>query len=110
MPTKRRSNPPGEPQVEPEAGIRLLRTQIDKAQALLGARPLSSDAYGQWDLLTRNYLEKAFGVDSPNVSSVTNVGMFGSFPMGASAAWWENNRAEDLATKVTRLDGLVEAP
>jgi hypothetical protein len=108
MARKSQPNPPGKPQVFADVGIRLLQKQIDKANALLAARPLSSDDDGQWQLLTRNYLEKAFGTGSPNVSNVTDVTSHFAYPMDADEAWWENSRAEDLSTQVTRLEGLVE--
>jgi Predicted nucleotide-binding protein containing TIR -like domain len=94
--------------VDPATGIQLLETQIQKARELLAARPLSSDKYSQWELLTRNYLEKAFGRNSPNVSTVTNVGAWGAFPLDGGEAWWENHRVESLTTQVTHLEGLVE--
>jgi hypothetical protein len=108
MPRKRQPEPPEEPEVDPEVGIGLLRGQIDKGRALLASRPLSKDAYSQWELLTRNYLEKAFGRGSPNVGSVRDVGKYGGFPMNAGEGWWENHRAESLTTQLTRLEGLVE--
>ncbi len=108
MPRKRQAEPPEEPEVEPEDGIRLLKGQIDKGRELLASRPLSRDAYGQWELLTRNYLEKAFGRGSPNVGSVMDVGKYGGFPGNAGEQWWENHRAESLTTQLTRLEGLVE--
>jgi hypothetical protein len=108
MARKSQPDPPGKPQVPADVGIRLLQKQIDKANALLAARPLSSDDNGQWQLLTRNYLEKAFGTGSPNVSNVTDVTSHFAYPMDADEAWWEDSRAEDLSTQVTRLEGLVE--
>lgn len=100
--------PPGKPEVTPEVGIDLLRRQIEKAKALLDARPLTSDADGQWQLLTRNYLEKAFGVGSPNVSNVMDVTSHFAYLTDQPESYWENMRAEDLATQVTRLEGLLE--
>ena len=94
MPRKRQPEVPREPEVDPETGIRLIKGQIEKGRALLASRPLSDDAYNQWELLTRNYLEKAFGRNSPNVSSVMDVGM------GAGDGWWENQRAESLTTQL----------
>jgi len=108
MPRKRQPEMPSEPEVDPETGIRFLKRQIEKGRALLASRPLSDDAYKQWELLTRNYLEEAFGRNSPNISSVMDVGKYGAFPMGAGDEWWENQRAESLTTQLTRLDGLVE--
>lgn len=108
---KKRSTGPPEPgprEISPEKGIHLLRGQMEKGRALLAARPLSSDEYSSWKILTRNYLEKVFGTNSSNVSAITAVGSYGSFPMNASEAWWENNRAQNLETQIKRLEGLVE--
>ena len=108
---KRRSfEPPeqGPPQISSQQGIQLLRSQIDKARALLASRPLGSDDYSAWELLTRNFLEKAFGTGSPNVSTVTDVGKYGGVPMDAEEDWWENHRATSLETQLKKLEGLVE--
>jgi predicted nucleotide-binding protein len=104
----REPEPPGQPEVDPATGRQLIESQIEKARALLQARPLTKDAHSQWELLARNYLEKAFGKSSPNVSSVTDVGKYGGFPMNAGESWWEAHRAKSLTTQVTRLEGLVE--
>jgi predicted nucleotide-binding protein len=69
---------------------------------------LTRDAYGAWELLARNYLEKAFGVNSPNVSAITDVGKYGAFPMSAGEGFWENHRVESLNTQTRRLAGLIE--
>jgi predicted nucleotide-binding protein len=108
MPRTRPPESPGELQVTPDVGIQLLKTLIDRACTLLASRPLSEDAYSQWELLARNYLEKAFGASSPNVSSVTYVGKWEDSPLDAEEEWWENNRVESLTTQVSRLKGLVE--
>jgi hypothetical protein len=100
--------PPSPREVSPKQGIALLLQRIEKGKALLSARPLSSDDYSTWQLLTKNYLEKAFGKDSSNVTSVTSAGEYGAFPMNAGEHWWENHRAETLTTKMTRLEGLIE--
>jgi len=86
----------------------LLSTLVDKGKALLAARPLSSDEHGNWKLLARNYLEKAFGTNSPNVATVIDVGVYGAFPMGAEEEWWEQHRAETLTTQIKRVEGLIE--
>lgn len=96
------------PEIPPEKGIELLSKQIEKGEKLLSSRPIASDDYSSWELVTRNYLEKAFGTDSPNVNSIMTVGAYGSFPMGAGEAWWENHRAESLRTQLKKLQGLVE--
>ena len=74
--------------MDPASAINLLETQIHMGRELLASHPLAShplsgDAHSQWKILTRNYVEKAFGRHSPNVNSVTDVGKYGSFPMNA---------------------------
>ena len=85
---KQTASAPGQPQIPPGQGIELLHGQIEKVRNLLSSRPLNEDDYSSWELLTRNFLEKAFGVNPPNVASVTNVGKYGSFPMNAGEDWW----------------------
>ncbi len=99
---------PEPPQVSAEQGITLIDVLLTKATDLLLKRPLKHDEYSTWELLTRNYLEKAFGRHSPNISSVTDVGKFGSFPMNAGETWWENHRAGSLQTQKRKLEGLRE--
>jgi predicted nucleotide-binding protein len=107
----RRGTPLPEPQpptVSPEKGIALIRGQIEIAERLLASCPLSSDDDSSRELLTRNFLEKAFGIHSPNVSSVMDVGKYGAFPMYADEGWWANRRADNLQTQIKKLVGLVD--
>ena len=96
------------PIVPPDKGISLLQSQIEKAKQLLLSHPLNMDDYSSWKLLTKNFLEKAFGIASPNVSSIMNVGVGGSFPINAGEEYWENQRAENLQTQIKKLEALVE--
>jgi predicted nucleotide-binding protein len=109
---KRRSNESREievlPSVTPEQGVKLLRTVIDKGRALLNARPVESGKYDAWSTIARDFLTKTFGSLSPNVSSVMDVGRYGSFALNAGEEYWEQNRAENLEKKLTILEGLVE--
>lgn len=98
----------GPPQVPPGKGIELLNGQIEKAHKMLSSPPLNKGEYSSWELLTRNYLEKAFGANSPNVTSVMNVGKYGSFPMNAGDDWWENHRSNSLQTQIRKIEGLIE--
>lgn len=98
----------GAPEISPVDGIRLLSQQIQRAEQLLVARPIVQNELSSWDLLTKNFLTKAFGNFSPNVRAVVDIGKFGSFPMDAGPEWWENHNAETLNSKVSRLRGLVE--
>jgi predicted nucleotide-binding protein len=99
---------PQPPQVPAEQGIKLINMQIAKANDVLAKRPLTADDYSAWELLTQNFLEKAFGRHSPNISSVMNVGKYGVFPMNAGEGWLENHRAESLQTQIRQLEGLRE--
>lgn len=99
--------PPGLPQVPPSTGLKLLRDLFAKGEELLQNRPLSSDAHSTWELLARNYLEKAFGVNSPNVSSVLNTGLH-VISSSANESFLEKRRAEDLQTQLKRTEGLIE--
>jgi len=94
---RKRNEPPASepPEVDPSTGIRLLQQQLEKGRALVGNRPLGDHEYSSWELITRNHLEKAFGRHSPNVHSVTAVGMPGTIPLNPSEAWWERHRTRD---------------
>jgi predicted nucleotide-binding protein len=59
-------------------------------------------------MLARNYLGKAFGQNSPNVTTVTSIGRYGSFPMNAGEAWWQKHRAETLQSQLRKIQGLIE--
>jgi predicted nucleotide-binding protein len=110
MATKRPHTTPtvGAPEISPFDGVRLLGQQIHRGEEILASRPIKSDAFSSWELLTKNFLSKAFGNLSPNVSAVVDIGKYGSFPMNAGPDWWENHNATSLQTKISRLRGLVE--
>lgn len=110
MVTRKKPTQPiiGAPEISPEDGISLLNQQILRAEQMLASRPIAADAISSWDLLTKNFLSKAFGNYSPNVSAVVDIGRYGSFPMNAGPEWWENHNAKSLSSKVSRLRGLVE--
>ncbi len=108
MAKKGTSPAPGPPQVPPEQGIILIQKQIDKAEGLLAAPPISSDDYHSWELLTQNYLEKAFGINSPNVSSVTDAGEVWVLTGGEDENWWQRHYSSSLKTQISRLKSLIE--
>jgi predicted nucleotide-binding protein len=98
----------GGPEIDPAEGVRRLNQQIERARELIRNRPIKSDKYNAWELLTRNFLGQAFGVLSPNVNAISDIGKYGSFPTGANDEWWENHRAKNLQAKISSLEGLVE--
>lgn len=98
----------GKPEIPPSKAVELLRKHEQAGAALLSKRPISSDAHSTWVMIARNYLEKSFGQNSPNISSIVDVGRYGAFQMGASDEWWEQRRADNLKTQLTKLNGLIE--
>lgn len=98
---------PMPPQVDPHTGLLLLQRQIEKGQDLLSRRPIPEDALSSWELVTRNVLEKAFGTNSPNVSSIEDIGRLFIFP-DWNDAQWEQHRYETLSSKLSMIGGLVE--
>jgi predicted nucleotide-binding protein len=98
----------GYPEIDPRTGIDLLNKQIEAGKTLLSSRPISSDNYSTWELVTKNVLEKAFGKNTDNVRSITDVGKYGAFPMNAGEAYWENERFDNLGTQITKMEGLIK--
>ena len=96
------------PSVTPEQGIKLIGNLIEKGGAILGVRPFPSDKYQAWCTMARDFLAKIFGSLSPNVSSVMDVGRYGSIPMNAGEDYWEKHRMHSLEKQLTILEGLKE--
>ncbi len=95
-----------EPSLSPDQAVQLLRVQRDKAKKLLDNRPITSAAKQTWETVTQDVLSRAFGASSPNVASVMNVGQY-SFGADTEREW-EEQRAEDTATRLEIIDGLIE--
>lgn len=96
------------PSLNPGQAMKLLRVQVEKGKQLLTNRPLTSAAEQTWETVTRDVLSRAFGPDSPNVSSVMDVGKFRWAFGGGNEHEWEKGRAEDLATRLQVMEGLIE--
>jgi predicted nucleotide-binding protein len=102
----RKRTPPTTPiPLEPEDAARLLKGQRDKGAALLSQRPIKSDDDQAWQTVTRDILTRAFGSESPNVSAVMDVG---AYSFAETEHEQEERRAENLQTRLTILDGLIE--
>jgi predicted nucleotide-binding protein len=99
---------PSPPTVSPKEGAELIRRQVEKGEALLSNRPIDDDKYKSWCLVTRNFLEKAFGAGSSNVYSVMNVGGVGLITSDTPESWFENRRAESLRTQIEKMKALLE--
>jgi predicted nucleotide-binding protein len=96
--------------VDPSQGIRLLTRQIEAGRKLLEHRFLTSDDHSAWETLTNNFLIKAFGSESPNVSRVMQVGK-GPRPVwgGQTEAEHEEDRKVNLKTQIRLLESLTES-
>lgn len=98
--------PRGKPSVTAEHGISLLSAQIKRAEQLLAAQSVNGNDFGSWDNTTRNFVEKAFGENHPNVQGFEYLWAFGN------AGWdpdeWAEHYAKGLRAKITALNGYIE--
>jgi len=111
MVTKRKESAiptPEPPSVSPEKGIELIKKQIQRGEELLSNRPLNKDDCRSWENITQACLEKAFGLYSPNVNKVLDIGKYGPIALGANETYWEERRATNLKSKITMLHSQVE--
>lgn len=97
----------GPPTVDPRQGIALIRRQLEKGKQLLNNRPIQSTALDSWELVTRGYLEKAFGEGTKGAKSLDSSG-FQIIPINASEARMEESRFTSLRSQLATLEGLLE--
>ena len=81
---------------------------MNKGRSLLSARPIDQAKLNAWENTTREFLLKAFGPDSSNVSSVIDIGKYGVFPTEAGPEWWERHHAKSLSEQLTMLRSTIE--
>ena len=97
------------PSLSPGQAVHLLTKQREKGQHLMDHRPITSAANQTWETVTRDVLSKAFGPESPNVGSVMGVGQYAfTFADSVTEAQWEQQRFEDMETRLEIIDGLIE--
>ena len=96
----------GKPSVTPEFGIELLSGQSSEAEDLLSRQPVDKNDFQSWDNTTRNYVEKAFGENHPNVEDFASMWAFGNYTW--SSAEWSQHYAEGLQAKIKVLDGYMK--
>jgi hypothetical protein len=96
----------GKPSVTPEFGIELLSGQISEAEDLLSRQPVGENDFQSWDNTTRNYVEKAFGENHPNVEEFASMWAFGNYTWGP--AEWSQHYAKGLHAKIEVLDGYMK--
>lgn len=97
----------GSPQVGPEIGIKLLHQQIEKGLELIAKRPIDDNAYSTWSLVTKNILEKTFGMNSTNVKSIMNIGQLVIWP-DWNGSQWDDYRFETIVSRLSNMEGLLE--
>jgi len=97
----------GEPEVTSSDGMALITQQIQKGEKLLKSG-FTHDEYSSWELVTKNALESAFGLNSPNVDKVVSVGKYGGFPLEAEPGWWLNHWQESLRSQLNLMKGLTD--
>lgn len=86
---------------------RLLTAQVEKGKALLANRPIDKGTYDAWRNTTREYLKKAFGSDSGNVSHFVQAGSYGLF-FGATEEYFEEKNAEAIDNQLKMLTSALE--
>src|SRR5260370_13571520 len=59
---------PGRPSITPEQGITLLEGQKESVQAIVFRSMADKNLYYSWINTTKNYVEKAFGTNSSNIT------------------------------------------
>jgi predicted nucleotide-binding protein len=96
------------PTIPATEGLPLIEAQIKRADELLAHRPLTREEYAKWELLTKNFLEKVFGVNSPNIAAVADVGKYGFVPIFGGESDWEAHNSGSLQVQRQKLDGLRE--
>jgi len=97
----------GAPQVSPDEGVELLKSQIESARRLLSLSPLVREDIRHWELLTSDYLEKAFGARHRIISNVMHAGLRAS--SGSETDREREERWRDqLKSQVRQLEGAIE--
>jgi hypothetical protein len=102
------SRPPlrGRPLITPKRGIELLSAQIKKAEELLANQTINQNDFRSWDNTTRNYIEKAFGENHPNVRGFE--WLRASINTQWGPAEWADHYAKRLDAKIEALKGYID--
>jgi len=103
---------PEEPEVSrsigSEAGIPLLKKQIEKANSLLSNRPIVSSDHTAWENTTRDYLIKSFGSRSQNIDAVIHASSSKPLYAGMSDEEFEEYAASCLENQIKMLNSCIE--
>lgn len=106
--TQQATTTPVPASVTAEVGIELMQALMTKANALAnGASPVEGVDVESWKALAREYLTRAFGSTSHNISAVANAGSGGIW-MGMTDADLDRHWRDELRAKVKALLTCVE--
>jgi len=109
---KERSGAPFPPSILPTASpkeiIELLKAQKNKGQELLEKTLLSSGNVRDWNALTKEILNKAFGPNSEYVSSIIYAEENKAFPVYEPESILEKERRKIFQITLEKLGGYME--
>lgn len=111
MATRRKSSeapPATPPSVPSETGIVLLRKLIEKATELRNIPNLQSSDVDAWCNLGRDYLNRTFGSNSPNVNSVLHASGDGGVYLDMSDCEFQQYLRSGFDNKIKLLNSCIE--
>jgi predicted nucleotide-binding protein len=77
------------PQIGPDKGIVLVKRQIEAGEKIFAGNLIDEAEYRAWENATKNYLQKAFGLNHPNADRFKEIGRIWSAPFDAGPAYWD---------------------
>jgi hypothetical protein len=104
--------PPVVPQTPPsfsfDQRIDVLKRQKNAAERLLQQPTITADEHHSWNVVTRGWLEKAYGSESGNISAVLDAVPSFVIPMGSTEEYREHERRRHLKAGAHVLGSLIE--
>ena len=98
----------GRPEISPAQAINLFKRQIEKAKDLQLKSPVDSTEFENWSHVTGAYIEKAFGINSPNKTKFEDIGKIYVFTSDTPESWFDEQRAGALKEKIRFLNSMIE--
>jgi uncharacterized protein (TIGR02391 family) len=106
--TRQTESPIVPPSITPKQALVLLQQQIDKGNALIANRPITSAAERGWATVTKDILTRAFGSQSPHIEAVMGIGRYRNPFGGGNETEWEAGRAEDMQERLQVINDLLQ--
>ena len=98
---------PEAPSVDAATGREMIAERITTAQFLLKGIPTEHDV-STWNVITRDTLEKAFGLNSRKVDSVMTIGTMMAIHSAMTDSDFDERRISTLERKIAVLKGFYE--